>query len=464
MNSTPRAPILQLVVVLICAFMVNCGGGASSSSDSSDTGRVAILLTDNPIKGIVEVNISLSKIELLGEGPPVVLYEDEKTVDLLDLKNFTDLFAVSDSVPTGVYTKIRLRVTGVELRDEEGETHTADLPANGKIDLNPREDFPVVSGETLVVEVDIDAGKSIHVVHTGSGKYKFRPVVFVRVVSTAGDEKLARISGIVRDAPEGSELVLCATVDPDTGCITVELREDTGIFDPNGDQTSADIISAGDQITAIGNFDTSVKGDGETGGTTLEKGALASRHVDDMLHFVAFVIEMGGPGTFAMLDGEVATEPSDAAASFDFSIAPGQGFADGSVVTVLPQAGTRIYSTSGHPLEYDSLVTGVIATIDGVLSLSDTEPDTLKSSLIVIDDSDEVMTIEGTIASIDPLLVSTGGGDQCIELADGVEVLGLSASESEAADASDLEAGQSVELFGVEGSECFIASTVLVLE
>jgi hypothetical protein len=86
------------------------------------------------------------------------------------------------------------------------------LPGNGKLDLNPRGSFQVVGGETLVIELDLDMTKSLHLVSAGnSGKWQFRPVVFVTIAPD--DTKLVRVFGEVRTL-EGMRFELCPVASP----------------------------------------------------------------------------------------------------------------------------------------------------------------------------------------------------------------------------------------------------------
>ena len=97
-------------------------------------------------------------------------------VDLLDLRDEDFLITVKKRVRAQKYEKIRLRISDIEPVGGPC-AHFKKLPANGKIDLNPRGTFEVVAGETLSVRLDIDANKCMNV----SAACNFRPVVFVDI-------------------------------------------------------------------------------------------------------------------------------------------------------------------------------------------------------------------------------------------------------------------------------------------
>ena len=167
------------------------------------------------------------------------------TPNLLALRDSAELLFDVAEVPAGCYDKIRLVVTGVELvryaRNDDGTVIYVDedgtvvdgppegmpAPAKGfpataklasnKIDLNPQGTFCVEPGETLVLQLDMDAEKSIHVVEKRGGtEYNFRPVVFVTVLDGGGDVlgRLVRLSGRVSGVGTDRFTLCEATVGP----------------------------------------------------------------------------------------------------------------------------------------------------------------------------------------------------------------------------------------------------------
>lgn len=111
----------------------------------------------------------------------MVIYDNPTgcRIDILDHRNEDFLLKIDRSVPAGQYSKIRLRVSDIELAPASPTTEVK-LPS-GKIDLNPREPFTVAPGGTLSIRLDIDANKAIHVHPSNAGWYIFRPVVFVDI-------------------------------------------------------------------------------------------------------------------------------------------------------------------------------------------------------------------------------------------------------------------------------------------
>ncbi|NIN19515.1 MAG: DUF4382 domain-containing protein, partial [Candidatus Aminicenantes bacterium] len=130
-------------------------------------GSLALFITDGPTEDFKQVNITINKISLISDNlPPVDIYSGERRVDLLSLQDEQDLFMIHEGVLGGVYHKIRLEISNPEFVPFEGEAISGDqihLVANGKLDLVSKNGFHVIPEETLSIQLDIDAEKSIHI-------------------------------------------------------------------------------------------------------------------------------------------------------------------------------------------------------------------------------------------------------------------------------------------------------------
>jgi hypothetical protein len=231
------------------------------------------MITDGPTDQFERILITLDRMLLLGgSGGHQVLYDGPPiTFDLLDLGDRAD-FAFSSLVLADDYSKIRLKVSKIELVDIGPMDPTApaaielvDLPANGKIDLNPQGPFTVLAGQTTVVELDMHANRSFQVVVTGNGGYKLRPVIFVNVYP--GDinlpSKLIRVFGTVNAVSDAEKsVVLCnlqfvaqlgavTTGDADD-CVRLFANGSTSIFGDGGLAIGFQDIAMDNELTGIG--------------------------------------------------------------------------------------------------------------------------------------------------------------------------------------------------------------------
>ena len=270
----------------LAALLTSCGGGSGGTSGDSQgdapvnaiqgKGTVGILLTDKPADPslFASINASIESIILLDseDGDKIELYSGPtKTFDLLRLRNESIPFSFKDDVPTGTYCKIRLILSDLELvladdtptDPDDNETYHPKLPGNGKLDLVARNCFTVAAGEIVTLQLDIDAGNSIHIISNNKG-YNVRPVVFVDVLNQGFDGKLVRLHGtIAKVDDEQSKLLLCDALPTQQmnsrGCVDIHLGEDSAFFDnltlmgapaPLGDLLVEGNIGA--EITVVG--------------------------------------------------------------------------------------------------------------------------------------------------------------------------------------------------------------------
>ena len=260
---------LFLTVLISAGFLLGgCGSGGGSDFDSSDSssgsGNVALLLADGPADDYDKIWISVAKVLLIpsdrnSNRSPVVIFESDEghEINLLELLDEDFLLTVKKRVPAGWYSKIRLEVKDVW--SEGGPCDSFKLPSN-KIDLNPRGDFEVSSGETLAIRLDIDANKSINLHEAGkSGKCMFRPVVFVEIDTIVAAQRCPRILvGKIKrllpdDKPiEGFVLDLLG----ERGSIDVWLTDDPGqptiIFGEDGFRVRQSQLEPGQKVRVTG--------------------------------------------------------------------------------------------------------------------------------------------------------------------------------------------------------------------
>lgn len=488
-KSRPLAAV-GLMSALMLSACGGSGGAGTASSEGGGSGSVGVMVTDAPIDRFEEVNITIEEILLLGaesgqdDQGQVSVFRGPRTVDLLALEGVSDLLGVESGVPAGDYEKIRLRISDLALVDRADDGTVAQtihprLPANGKIDLNPRQTFTLNDGESLLLELDLDAGKSIHLVETGSGDYRFRPVVFVRAVaddSAGGAGRLSRVHGVVDSlADNGDGLRLCeletvaAEDDADAaggeeGCVRIAVDPDTGVFEADGDGSSLDIVAVGDELTAIGFF--RARTDTAEDGDEAADDGDGSEELDDV-RLDAVVLELGGSGTWSRLDGTVDTAPG-AGEQFEFAVDADEDLAAGTLLTAQLQPGTRIFDRSGAELDRGALDVGAELEVDAVRG--DLEPE-LRPALIVVNAAPSgTDTLTGELLTVDveggQLTVATDTGDQCVALGADSEVVLVEetadGTTSSQGTIEDLDSGWQLEIQGEESlSGCFQAEAVI---
>ncbi|HSM31040.1 MAG TPA: DUF4382 domain-containing protein [Woeseiaceae bacterium] len=427
-------------------FVAACGGSGDGGVPPGQ-GTVALLLTDMPTDDLDEINLDVVEATLIGGDGQQTLFSDAENpihIDLLDLENFSQPIAFED-VPADVYTKLRLRISNLELveyvEDGPDNVYTPPLPANGKIDLLHPEGFEVLPGRTLIVEMDMDANKSIHVVRTGNNKYLVRPVVFVEFSNTEAPDKLTRLEGRIDeivDAEAGS-FVVCALDNPDT-CIDVSLTVDGCVFDADGIPTEPTALAVDDEVVVIGRY---------------------SRMGGDIV-LDAIVVEQGPA---QQVVGTVNSLP-DAAGTFLMIDRAGVEF-----LVELQDGCTQVIGPDGAIVGPEGLGIGQGIEVEGVEIAPETEgdPATLRAALVIIDGDDAEEQVSGTIgtpidAETSSFFLVTSNGGVTVALVPAPTILVFDGDEQVPGTFADVQEGRSADAYGELGMDGIFNATTVVIE
>ncbi len=449
-----RALLISLSGLLALACGSSGGGGdsnANAAAATSSAGTVAILLTDAPADPSLfsEINAVIDRIELIGGGddddtPRRVVYDGEsREIDLLSLRTHSLPLALDLAVPAERFCKIRLVLASLELvLAEEGSRVIPDLPGGGRIDLVLGDCVDVREGETVHVQLDVDAGRSIHIVEAppGSRNYIFRPVIHADVIARTFPDKVVRVEGVLTELDaEDREVLLCDVVrvaaTDDTpeyrGCVTVRVADDTAVFDNLGMAglpiANADLYDEswlGESATVVGRVDrlhpaapavhippghrpppgecrlwligtppghqpAPILCDVDPADVPRDALLIDSRGRPVMDHrgliaFDAFVIQLGEA---LRLTGIVDAPPT--ADEIPIVLDPDQSVSAAGAIDVrlepapLGGNGSRILSTTGEVLGAEDVLEGDAVLVDGVLVLD--SPDFLRAALVLVD-------------------------------------------------------------------------------
>ncbi len=494
--------IRQLIVLLcglgLTAVLVSCGG--SGSGDSADNiqgkGTVGILLTDMPADPALfeSINASIAKVELMGseENGRVTLYSGEiKTFDLLRLRNEAIPLAFKDDVPAGIYCKIRLTLSDLELVLTEDaiqnsgyeETYHPKLPGNGKLDLVVRDCFNVVADEVVTLQVDMDMSNSFHIVGNNNG-FNFRPVIFVDVLNEAFDSKLVRLTGkITRIDKDKQSLLLCEAIPSENmdneGCVKVHFGGDSAFFDNlnnNGTPHPLDDLLVDTnlytELTVVGWPKLGDDHDAED----------KNSYYYPLMQLDALVAELGA---FLQVEGSVAVSADpDNPVGFSMNVSPGNPIITDEFLAVMFQPGgsdfngTRIVSKSGELLAPADVKEPLPVQVDGVLQLGSSA--ILKAALVIIDkstlDAEQVTGITTSPVDVDTntITVNPDSPTVCgipidsllVKLADDLKILTVTITENSSviAPGGELDVGQTVGMNGTCGSDGYYTDNVVIVD
>jgi len=468
----PHYTGLALLAGLVIFTMASCGGG-SGSGQNAPTGSVSLLVTDLPTADYCAIDVTLTEALLIGDNGQVTLYSNAagKTLNLLNLAHYSEVFSHTTGVPAGTYSKIRLNLNGdVVLKPaascEDASTWiTAKVPS-GKLDLNPQGDFTVPANGVLIVELDM-AAKAFKLTQTGNGGYLVRPVVFVNIVTDTGLGKLTRVFGTVQNKQAtsgGGSFDLCGTTiywhDNMSGagaqhCVLVQVNSSTSLFDALGDPAMFMDLNNGDSATVLGRL----------------------AMTDQNVALNAEVVEIGAQGVFGRYSGIVRSLPAAADAPFDLELYPPQGILSGTIVPVDLQSGTKLYSRVGDPIGIDAFSLGLSAYTEGVLVIG--TQDYIKPAVVWLDLNANQMLYEGSVdpASVDlatrsfTLTLTTLTSDRVVVLTNDAVILLVSDTGSvmsntriSLADMAALTGVYNAEVYGVEQTDGTIQSDRIILQ
>ncbi|MBW2187473.1 MAG: DUF4382 domain-containing protein, partial [Deltaproteobacteria bacterium] len=323
-------------LILVCSLVLfACGGGGSSSSDTGSTetttGSVAVLVTDAPSDEFKAIEVTITGISLIDDEDNLVeiwSMPSGQIINLLELETEAELFALASDVPVGLYNKIRLQVSAVELVNFDDSRIDVDVPASGKIDLNPRGHFYVSADETLVVQLDLDANKSIHLVNPNH--YRLRPVVFVDILTAVDIGRLVRLPGEILSVDSvNNQFVLSAQNQE----FLIHVDNDTLYFGTQGTPTAFAELAVEDLVTVIGHF--------------------RSGSDDTQPEFDAVVVE---EGDYQRLRGTVTVGVNSVTVTED----------GGEPVVVNLDPDTAYYDCFGMVIAYVDLVDGQRVAVDAI--------------------------------------------------------------------------------------------------
>jgi len=451
---------LITTLVLALALTLNaCGGGSGSPA----TGEVAVVVTDGPTDQYQRMLITMVSMTLIGPGGHVELYNGpEITFDLLKMSEWADL-AFTTKVLAGRYNKIRIELSKVELIDLADSNNNVvldKLPANGKIDLNPRGSFEVSPDYTTVIKLDMDARRSFQVVETGNNKLQLRPIIFVEIFqdSIFLPERLVRIAGQVEagsivDTDTDDSFRLCdlqfisQSSGPSLGsasdCVKVYADSSTSFFDDMGEATDFLAIIEGERLTAVGFITDTDDAEAFLGlnAAVLELGPRKSDSIDGWETSQGVVV-----------DDPTTCDTTDQC--FNFTPAG----SDPTITVLVPtrmRPETRVFRADGVELSQADVNMGDSGSVDAVLI-----GDELQAALLVLSTDVGGSILSGVLESVsepDPyvLVVMTDTGGQfnvCVDPDTSVILQVLLDDEAitlfDLLDPNVLEIGSRIEVFG----------------
>jgi len=187
-------------------ILAGCGGG-----DDGDA-RMRVMLADLPMSDVSEVHVHIVRIEVVGDGGPIVLLDDAHIPDDIELTALAanPILLGQPVIPAGTFTQVRLIVSSAQganwVRTTDGERHDLFIPSGAQTGTKlVTGQFTLDPGEVATLLLDFNAAASVHQAGA-SGLWIMRPTVAASVVPV-GELAFGSIAGTVLD-DEGQPLAV----------------------------------------------------------------------------------------------------------------------------------------------------------------------------------------------------------------------------------------------------------------
>lgn len=169
-------------------FLFSIGFVACKKSNSSNTSKMSVLLTDDP-STYDAVNIDIQDIQVRADSAAdsgwISLPLNRKGVyNLLDFKNGLDTLLTSSELPAGIISQIRLVLGTNNSVTVDGMSHPLTTPSSQQSGLKLNIHATLIAGIEYKLWLDFDAGRSI--VLNGNNNYILKPVIRTYTQATSG--------------------------------------------------------------------------------------------------------------------------------------------------------------------------------------------------------------------------------------------------------------------------------------
>ena len=178
----------------------------SESINESETAKIQFLLTDMPGE-YQEVNIDIEAVKVIINDSLIELETNKAIYNILEFVNGKDTVLVTDEIPTGFLSQIRLILGDDNTVMADDVVHDLKTPSaqQSGLKLNVHQEF--VPGISYTYVLDFEAAKSI--VKTGNGKYILKPVIRVFTEAITGS-----VEGVIQ--PAAAKPLILAISENDT--------------------------------------------------------------------------------------------------------------------------------------------------------------------------------------------------------------------------------------------------------
>lgn len=221
-----------------------CGDGTNVGS----AGTVSLMLTDAP-GDFTQAVVTIERIEMVGDGEPLVLMDEPFTTDLLTLSNDVASLVEDVTVPAGAYSQLRFIIPeaciGVEQDDASEHIYASSGfdacgAADGSLQLPSFDQSGLkislpggsidVDGDAHILLLDFDVSESFGQQAGASGMWVMTPVIRAEDISLTGsivvDLTAADTVDLTALSASLGDFQAVLSTEPDTPQPFLDLEED----------------------------------------------------------------------------------------------------------------------------------------------------------------------------------------------------------------------------------------------
>lgn len=203
--------ILIALFFVIPFLFISCN--KMDDINKNSPAKIQFFLTDAP-GNFQEVNIDVQSIEVIIDDTIYELETNQGIYNLLEFVNGKDTLLVTDEIPSGMLSQIRLILGENNSVMVDSVVYDIKTPSAQESGLKLNVHQEISSGIAYTYTIDFDAAKSIVKTGKGNSKYILKPVI--KVFSEAITQPaLGSISGVVQPS-ESDPLILAIGPEDDT--------------------------------------------------------------------------------------------------------------------------------------------------------------------------------------------------------------------------------------------------------